>query len=145
MVPNMSLDLSSAFLQVPLEQFSRQWTAFQFQSKVYQFTSVPYGFKNSLAAFNRALERVLGDSGQNNNLVMYVADLLIHLSTFTELLHHIDLVPDKHKSAGFTVNAAKYQFCKPEIKCLSHIISDGGKADCERSEAILRHLVPKKQ
>ena len=53
-----SLDLSSAFLQVPLEQFSRQWTAFQFEGIVYQFTTVPYGFKNSLAAFIRALEKV---------------------------------------------------------------------------------------
>jgi len=56
-----SLDLSSAFLQVPLKETSRQWTAFQFQSKVYQFKTVPYGFKNRLSAFIRALERVLGD------------------------------------------------------------------------------------
>jgi hypothetical protein len=85
----MSLDLSSAFLQVRLEQSSRQWTAFQFESNVYQFTTVPYGFKNSLAAFIRALEKVLGDCGLNNNLVTYVDDLLIHSSTFTKHLHHI--------------------------------------------------------
>ena len=102
-----SLDLSSAFLQIPLEQFSRQWTAFQFEGNVYQFTTVPYGFKNSLAAFIRALEKVLGDCGLNNNLVMYVDDLLIHSSTFTEHLHHIDLVLDKITSAGFTVNEPK--------------------------------------
>ena len=29
------LDLSSVFLQVSLKETSRQWTAFQFQSKVY--------------------------------------------------------------------------------------------------------------
>ena len=121
-----SLDLSSAFLQVPLEQFSRQWTAFQFEGNVYQFTTVPYGFKNSLAAFIRALEKVLGDCGLSNNLVMYVDDLLIHSPTFAEHLHHIDLVLDKLTSAGFTVNAAKCQFCKPEIKFLGHIISEEG-------------------
>ena len=80
------LDLSSAFLQVPLEKSYRQWTAFQFESNVYQFTTVPYGFKNSLAAFIRALERVLGDCGLSNNLVVYVDDLLIHSLTFTEHL-----------------------------------------------------------
>jgi hypothetical protein len=55
------LDLSRAFLQVPLRKGSWKWTAFQFQSRVYQFTSVPYGFKNSLSAFIRELETVLGD------------------------------------------------------------------------------------
>jgi hypothetical protein len=72
---------------------------------------------------------------------MYVDDLLIHSSTFTEHLHHIDLVLDKYTSAGLTVNAAKCQFCKPEIKFLGQVISDEGvKADRERTETILRYL-----
>jgi hypothetical protein len=41
------LDLSSAFLQVALKETSRQWTAFQFQSIVYQFKAVRYGLENS--------------------------------------------------------------------------------------------------
>jgi hypothetical protein len=112
----MSLDLSSAFLQIPLEQSFRQWMALQFESNVYQFTTVPYGFKNSLAAFVRALEKVLGECGLNNYFVMYVDDLLIHSPTYTEHLHHIDLFLDKLTSAGFTANVVKCQFCKPEIK-----------------------------
>ena len=141
-----SLDLSSAFLQVPLKETSRQWTAFQFQSKVYQFKTVPYGFKNSLSAFIRALEKVLGDDEINNNLVMYVDDLLVHSSTFSEHLQHIDAVLHKLTTAGFTVNAAKCQFCKPEVKFLGHIISDKTvRPDKERIEAILRYPAPKNQ
>jgi hypothetical protein len=56
-----TLDLSSAFLQVPLDEASRKYTAFEFQSKVYQYKRIPYGFRNSLAGFMRALQRVLGD------------------------------------------------------------------------------------
>ena len=67
---------------------------------------------------------------------MWVDDLLIHSPTFTAHLYHIDLVLDKLTSAGFTVNAGKCQFCKQEIKFLGHIISDGVKADRERTEAI---------
>ena len=44
-----TLDLSSAFLRVLLSKVSRKWTAFQFQSRVYQLRSITYGFKNSLA------------------------------------------------------------------------------------------------
>jgi hypothetical protein len=135
------LDLSSAFLQVPLEQSSRQWTAFHFECSMYQFKTVPYGFKNSLAALTRALDKGLGDCDLNNKLVIYVDDLRIHSSTFTERRHHIELALDKLTRAGFTVNAAKCQFCKPEIKFLGHVISDEGvKADHEKLEAILRYL-----
>ena len=80
-----SLDLSSAFLQVPLKQTSRQWTARQFQSKVYQFKAVPHGFKNNLSAIIRALEKVLGDDEISDNLVMYL-DELVHLLAMSEHL-----------------------------------------------------------
>jgi hypothetical protein len=50
-----AIDISSAFLQVELEPSSRKYTAFLFESQVYQFTRTPYGFKNSLSAFVRAL------------------------------------------------------------------------------------------
>jgi len=76
-----SLDLSSAFLQVLLNKGYRKWTAFHFQSRVYQFTSVPYGFKNSLSAFVRALEVDLGDDVVNDHVITYVDDLLIHSSS----------------------------------------------------------------
>jgi hypothetical protein len=46
-----SLDLSSAYLQVELDKGSRQYTAFLFDSRVYQFKRVPYGFRSSLPAF----------------------------------------------------------------------------------------------
>jgi len=57
---------------------------------------------------------------------MYVGDVRIHSSTFTERRHHIDLVLDKLTRAGFTLDAAKCQFCKPENKFLGHVISDEG-------------------
>ena len=72
-----SLNLSSASLKVHFEQPSRQWTEYQFENNVYKFKTVSYGLKNSLAAFIRYLEKVLGNCGPNNNLVMYVDDLLV--------------------------------------------------------------------
>ena len=40
-----SIDLSSAFLQVPLQISSRKWTSFQFGNQVYQYKVVPYGLR----------------------------------------------------------------------------------------------------
>jgi hypothetical protein len=91
--------------------------AFQFESNGYQFTTITYGFKNSLAAFITALGKVLGDCDLNNILVMYLDDLVIHSSTFKEHLHHIDLVLDKLTSAGFTINTETKQ---SGVKLLPH-------------------------
>ena len=64
-----TIDLSSAFLQVPLHRSSRKWTSFQFGSQVYEYKVVPYDFKNSLSAFIRVLDMVLGDSLEENVVI----------------------------------------------------------------------------
>jgi hypothetical protein len=42
-----SIDLSSAFLQIGLKKERRKYTSFLFDSQFYQFTTSPYGFRNS--------------------------------------------------------------------------------------------------
>jgi Reverse transcriptase (RNA-dependent DNA polymerase). len=68
-----------------------------------------------------------------------VDDLLIHSSSFCYHLDHLDRGFHKLTAAGFTINASKCNFCKPEIKFLGHIICDKTvKADPEGIVAILR-------
>jgi hypothetical protein len=116
-----TLDLSAAFHQVTLAKSSRKWTAFNFKNKVYQFARIPYGYKNSLSAFVRALQKVLGDE---KNVIMYVDDIVLHSSEFIDHLATLDSVLSKLTSAGFTINASKCHFCRREIKFLGYIISD---------------------
>ena len=86
-----TIDLNSAFLQVPLHRSSRRWTSFQFGNQVYQYRVVPYGFKNSLSAFIRDLDKVLGD-GLADNVVTYVEDVVVHSGSFEDHLRHLDTV-----------------------------------------------------
>ena len=72
-----TIDLSSGFLQVSLHRSSRKWTSFQFGNQVYQYKVVPYGFQNSLSAFIRALDKVLG-GGLDENVVTYMDDVVVH-------------------------------------------------------------------
>jgi hypothetical protein len=83
-----SIDLSSAYLQAELHEESRKCTAFLFDSTVHQFKRVPYGFKNSLSAFIRALKLALG-RGSENYVVFYVDDILVYSRTFEEHLSHL--------------------------------------------------------
>ena len=116
------LDLSSAFLQVPLTKASRKYTAFEFQSKVYQYKRIPYGFLNSLTGFMRALQTVLGDE-TCGYIINYVDDILIFSRDFDQHMDHLDTVLNKLASAGFTINVRKCSFCKPEINFLGHVVS----------------------
>ena len=84
-----SLDLSSAYLQVELDKDSRKYTAFLFDSTVYQFKRVPYGFRNSLPAFVRALKLALG-GGTEGYVVFYIEDILVHPRSLGEHLIHLD-------------------------------------------------------
>jgi uncharacterized protein YdaU (DUF1376 family) len=85
-----SIELSSAYLQAEHEE-SRKYTAILFDSTVYQFKRVPYGFKNSLSAFIRALRLALGRDSENY-VVFYVDDILVYSRTFEEHLSHLNEV-----------------------------------------------------
>jgi hypothetical protein len=72
-----SLDLSKAFLQLPLKKSSRPYTAFLFDSTVYQYKRAPYGFRNSLSGFVRALKLALGNETSEFD-ICYIDDILIN-------------------------------------------------------------------
>ena len=86
----------------------------------------------------------MGDDVVNDHMITYVDDLLVHSASFSDHLDHLDRVFHNLTAGGFTINASKCNFCKPEIKFIGHIICDKTvKADPERIEAILRYPVPK--
>jgi hypothetical protein len=112
---------------------------------VYQFTRVPYGFRNSLSVFIRALQSVLG-TDTSEYALHYVDDLVVFSKTFDEHLEHFDSVFKKLTTAGFTMNLSKCDFCKPEITFLSHIVSRNSlRPDPHRNEAILIYPAPRNQ
>ena len=100
----ITLDLSSAFLQVPLAKFSRKWTAFNFENQVHQFTRVPYGYRNSLSAFIRAFQKVLGGK---KTVITCVDEIVLHSPGFNDHFASLDSVLHKLTSAGFTINVSK--------------------------------------
>jgi hypothetical protein len=140
-----SIDLSSAFLQIGLSEKSRQYTAFVFQGQDNQFTRYPYGFRNSLSAFVRALQQTLRPDTSKYALA-YVDDIVIHSKTFEDHLKHLNIVLHKLTSAGFTVNAGKCHFCRSEIVFLGYVLSEGGvRPDPQRIQAILSYPAPRNQ
>jgi hypothetical protein len=141
-----SLDLPSAFLQIPLEASSRKYTAFLFDTNVYQFQRVPFGTKNSLEAFVRRLRKVLGSDVSSSICACYVDDIVIFSKLFEEHLRHINLIFNKLTTVGFTINTLKCKFCQPQMNFLGHAIGpEAISADPQRIAAILSYPAPRNQ
>jgi hypothetical protein len=120
-----SIDLSSAFLQVELAPECRKFTAFLSENHVYQFKRVPYGLRNSLAGFIRALNIALGPDTLGY-VLSYVDDITVHSENFDDHLKHLRTVFEKLTSAGFTINASRCNFCRPQMTFMGHVIVSGG-------------------
>jgi len=56
-----SLDLKDGYCQIPLEECSRQYTAFTVPGKgLFQWRVMPFGLHSASATFQRVLDQVIG-------------------------------------------------------------------------------------
>jgi hypothetical protein len=93
----------------------------------------------------QALQTVLGDK-TCGYVIYYVDDILVFSSSFDQHMDQLDTVLNKLTSAGFTINARKCSFCKPEMKFLGHVFSrEKLMPDPQRIEAILNYPAPRNQ
>lgn len=72
-----SLDIKSAYWQVPVAENSRQYTAFTVPNRgLYEFKRMPFGLRNSPAAWQRLMDTVLG-SDLKPYVFVYLDDIVI--------------------------------------------------------------------
>lgn len=86
-----TLDLYGAYHQIPLDEESKQYTAFSTSWEKYCFNSVPFGLISSPYAWLRAIQMVLkGLIG--NNVFVYMNDIIIfnpNLESHIEILNKV--------------------------------------------------------
>ena len=84
-----TLDLGSAFWQVPLRKKDREKTGFACELGLYQWKRMPFGLCNATATFQRLMAQALTRVPKKyGNLVMcYVEDVVIATPTLED---HID-------------------------------------------------------
>ena len=138
-----SIDIKSAFWQVPLSQESQELTAFTVPGRnLYHFLRMPFGLTNAPATWQRIIDRVLGVDLENNVMV-YLDDIIIISKTFEEHLRILGLVFDRLKEAGLIVSEEKCHFCKPQLKYLGYVVDAKGlRPDPEKVQAIVNIIPP---
>lgn len=131
-----TIDLTAGFWQIPLEKNSRQFTAFLYDGKVYQFCVLPFGLSTSVGSFSRMLRQTLGND-ISSFADHYVDDIIIGSQTFEEHIKHIEIVLRELQKANLRVKLSKCKFCRDEVSFLGHILTTNGiKTDPEKLRAI---------
>lgn len=139
-----SLDIKSAFWQIPLDPKSKEKTAFSVPGRgLYHFNAMPFGLHNAPATWQRFIDHVLGPELESNVFV-YLDDIIVIGSDFETHLEVLDRVFQKLRDAKLTINKAKCKFCRPELKYLGYMVdSEGLRVDPEKVESILKIPPPK--
>ena len=102
-----TLDLGSAFRQVPLRKKDREKTGLAYELGFYQWKRMPFGLCNATAPFQRLMAQALTKiTKKYGNLVMcYVDDVVIATPTLADHIDRLDEVFHCMKRAGLK--------CKP--------------------------------
>ena len=136
-----TLDLNSAYWQVPMDEESIPKTAFRCHRGLYEFLRLPFGLRNGPAAFQRIMDTVLGALIGSVCLV-YLDDIVIYSANEIEHAQHIQLVFDRLRTAGLRLKSSKCQFGLKQIKLLGFIVTDKGIATDPAKIEVIQNLPP---
>lgn len=135
------IDLSDAYLQVPMDNESAKILCINTHKGLYKYERLPFGVKTAPAIFQKIMDTML--SGLDFTIA-YLDDILVKSESIEEHKHHLHKVFKRIKSYGFKVKENKCEFLMEEIKYLGHIINkEGKKPDKNRATAIKDMPEPK--
>ena len=125
------IDLKDAFHQLRLEREEWPLTAFEADGQLWEFTCVPFGLRNSPAAFNRALRNILGDLV---GIILYIDDVVVGGATIEEHDHNLKRLFQRLTERNLRLSLKKCVFRGTNLRFLGHIITNGTiKPDPQRA------------
>ena len=121
-----TIDMNSGFWQVPMDDESKQYTAFTLGSMgLYECESMPFGLCNALPTFQRLMLNCLGELNLTYCLI-YLDDVIIFSRTEEEHLEWMRVVFDQFQEHGFKLKPSKCEVFKTKINYLAHHMSKRG-------------------
>lgn len=108
-------DLAAGYWQIPLHKDNRKYTAFLYNSKMYQFCRIPFGLKTAGSAFMRAVRCALGNEF-DEFLTIYVDDFLVTTrGSFDDHLDKLCSIFTALQNKNFTLKLEKSFFLKNKL------------------------------
>ena len=142
-----TLDLGSAFWQVPLRKKDREKTGFACELGLYQWKRMPLGLCNATATFQRLMTQALTRLTRKSGILVmcYVDDVVIATPTLEDHIDRLDEVFGCMKKAGLKCKPSKCEILRDSIKYLGRMVDRHGvRPDPEAVEAVLTWKAPRK-
>ena len=136
-----SLDLRSGYFQLPIQKESQEKTAFTSLSLGQQFcfNVTSQGLTSAPASFARTMQRIFSKQIANNELEVYLDDVLAYSKDHKEMIKTLDEALENLSKSGMKINIDKCQFGIEKLTYLGFEISkDGFKPDPVKSEGITK-------
>ena len=136
------IDLSRAYLQMPLDEDSQKYTTINTLQGLYQYTRLPFGVACAPAKFQKFMENLLRDVPYSN---CYLDDVLIYGGNSVEdHWNRVRSVLKKFEESNIRLHLKKSLFAVSEVEHLGHILSkDGVKPSPKKVNAIVNAPEPK--
>jgi hypothetical protein len=131
------LDLRSGYHQVQMHDADVEKTAFCMHHGLFEFLIMSFVLTNAPATFQALMNDVLRPFLQWFVLVFF-DDILIYSQSWSEHLHHVNLVLAKLQEHQLAVKKSKCSFSAREVAFLGHVISAAGVTmDNQKVRAVL--------
>ena len=135
-----TLDLGSAFFQVPLRKQDRERKSFACELGLFQWRRMSFGLWNATATFQRMMAQALTNvTKKYGNLIMcYVDDVVIATPILEDHIEKLDEVFTCMKQAGLKCKPSKCEILRDSKTYLGSLVGKHGeRPDPEEVEVVL--------
>ena len=138
-----TIDLRSAYHQVPLKTEDKPFTAFEARNNLYQFTRLPFGVTNGVACFQREMMRFVEEFGLKG-VFPYLDDITICGKDQEEHDANLERFIEAAKQKNICYNDDKSVFSTRRLPILGYLVEDGQiSPDPDRLKPLRDLPVPK--
>ena len=128
------VDLTNAFLQIPLDEQSKQLTTINTTWGLYQYQFLPFGLHASSGIFQSVINRILAGL---RGVRAYQDDIFVFGETKEQHDHNLSKLLQTLKRFNVRINAKKSEFSVRRLRYLGYIVDgEGISADMDRIHAV---------
>uniref|UniRef100_A0A5S6QB45 RNA-directed DNA polymerase n=1 Tax=Trichuris muris TaxID=70415 RepID=A0A5S6QB45_TRIMR len=134
------LDFADAYLQVEVEDNSKELLTINTHRGLYRYNRLPFGVKSAPGIFQQIMDTMIAGL---NGTVAYLDDVLRVGRTLEEHNRNLKAVLNRVMEFGFRIRPEKCQIGVKEIRYLGYIVNEHGRRpDPEKIAAIQRMPPP---